>query len=104
MSVVAWPSASLLFVFESEPLLRRGEAEDCSSHRTRPASPGVAFGGCSQGCTTDNEVARLINALPLVPGLVRVEVDSQRGCQHSRSEILCIIAALLARHAIAVML
>ena len=80
------------------------EAKDRSRDRARPAPPGVAFGGCGQGRAADDEVARLIDALALVPGRVRVELNSQCGCQHGRGEILGIIAALLARHAIAVML
>jgi hypothetical protein len=80
------------------------KTKDRSRHCTRPTSRLVTFGGCSRGRAADAEVAGLIDALALVPGRVRVEADPERGCQHSRGEVLGIITALLAPHAIAVML
>src|SRR5690348_7895049 len=85
------------------PLSRR-QSEHRGGDGAGPFAGGIAAGRRGDRHAVDDEVAELVEPLPLVPGSFGVEIDAEGGGEHRRREILRIVPAFLGGHAVTVML
>src|SRR5882757_6839939 len=70
------------------------EDEDCRGNHGRPSAAFVADRRLRDVGGTDNLVRDAVNLLLLVPARVRIELHVERGGQHLRRQLFCVLPGL----------